>query len=53
MPQRLYYITKNDRRIDGADRLCDINTLLAYHQKKNRDATAVFGVVLYDGYVVR
>ena len=53
MPNRLYYINKNDRRIDGADRICDINTLLAYHQRKNRDTSAVFTVVLEDGYVVR
>lgn len=53
MPKRLYYITKNGRRIDGADRMCDVDTLLAYHQRKNRDANAVFGVVLYDNYEVR
>ena len=53
MPARLYYILKNGKRIDGADRICDVNTLLSYHQKKNRDADATFSVVLFDGTEVR
>lgn len=52
MPKRLYYIVNaQGRRIDGADRLCDINTLLKYHGRRNPQET--LRVTLYDNYEVR